>query len=83
MKPGNAIEINEASHSSHNIQLNEVVVFSDTEVLISPQDNGDTATDITTNLSSGYTPNPPHDSAIKQRLSNNNTNTHDLPNAIA
>ena len=78
-----AIEINGASHSSHNIQLNEAVVFSDIEVLVSPQGNGDTATNITTNLSSGYTPNPPHDSAIKQRLSNNNTNTHDLANAVA
>ena len=77
------IEINGASHSSHNIQLNEAVVFSDIEVLVSPQGNGDTATNITTNLSSGYTPNPPHDSAIKQRLSNNNTNTHDLANAVA
>mmetsp|Transcript_6046 Transcript_6046/g.17789 ORF Transcript_6046/g.17789 Transcript_6046/m.17789 type:complete len:488 (+) Transcript_6046:103-1566(+) len=77
------IEINGASHSSHNIQLNEAVVFSDIEVLVSPQGNGDTATNITTNLSSGYTPNPPHDSAIKHRLSNNNTNTHDLANALA
>ena len=77
------IEINGASHSSHNIQLNEAVVFSDIEVLVSPQGNGDTATNITTNLSSGYTPNPPHDSAIKHRLSNNNTNTHDLANAVA
>ena len=77
------IEINGALHSSHNIQLNEAVVFSDIEVLVSPQGNGDTATNITTNLSSGYTPNPPHDSAIKQRLSNNNTNTHDLANAVA
>ena len=77
------IEINGASHSSHNIQLNEAVVFSDIEVLVSPQGNGDTATNITTNLSSGYTPNPPHDSAIRQRLSNNNTNTHDLANAVA
>ncbi|CAL6336382.1 unnamed protein product [Bathycoccus prasinos] len=77
------IEINVASHSSHNIQLNEAVVFSDIEVLVSPQGNGDTATNITTNLLSGYTPNPPHDSAIKQRLSNNNTNTHDLANAVA
>ena len=63
------IEINGASHSSHNIQLNEAVVFSDIEVLVSPQGNGDTATNITTNLFSGYTPNPPHDGAIKQRLS--------------
>jgi len=77
------VKINGASHSSHNIQLNEAVVFSDIEVLVSPQGNGDTATNITTNLSSGYTPNPPHDSAIKQRLSNNNTNTHDLANAVA
>ena len=47
-----AIEINGASHSSHNIQLNEAVVFSGIEVLVSPQGNGDTATNITTNLSS-------------------------------
>ena len=46
------IEINGASHSSHNIQLNEAVVFSDIEVLVSPQGNGDAATNITTNLSS-------------------------------
>ena len=50
------IEINGASHSSHNIQLNEAVVFSDIEVLVSPQGNGDTATNITTNLSSAESP---------------------------